>query len=316
MAVDLSWYWWYRRRYPEAVGWQERLLDSAPDDTRLRARALAHIALLARGYGDLERAAVAVSEAKARFDALGDRRGQAHVLWTLTLLLLGQERLAEARSAAREYLRLNHELGDLARQAFAFTQLGLVATFDEDLVAARSWHEQSLRLARTVGDRFHTVRVCYMLGAVRRRLGDYAGAAELFAEAAQLVDTKDTLACSWEWIFSGDLAVDQGQYERAAEMYRTALRHFQRVGVAPWVHLVTQRIAILAIRRGDDRRGVRILSVRHETDMMALASMFPELASERRRALESARLVLARNRSRSNPQLARHSHRKTRCSKP
>src|SRR5262249_42564393 len=47
MAVDLSWYWWYRRRYPEAVGWQERLLDGAPDDPRLQARALAHIALLA-----------------------------------------------------------------------------------------------------------------------------------------------------------------------------------------------------------------------------------------------------------------------------
>ena len=56
MAVDLSWYWWYRRRYPEGVGWQERLLDSAPGDTQLQARALAHIGLLAREYGDVERA--------------------------------------------------------------------------------------------------------------------------------------------------------------------------------------------------------------------------------------------------------------------
>src|SRR5580765_3886643 len=72
MAVDLSWYWWYRRRYPEGVGWQERLLDRAADDTRLRARALAHVGLLAREYGDLARAQVALSEAKVRFDALGD----------------------------------------------------------------------------------------------------------------------------------------------------------------------------------------------------------------------------------------------------
>ena len=64
MAVDLSWYWWYRRRYPEGVGWQERLLDSAPGDAQLRARALAHIGLLARGYGDVERAQFAVSEAR------------------------------------------------------------------------------------------------------------------------------------------------------------------------------------------------------------------------------------------------------------
>ncbi|MBV9354715.1 MAG: helix-turn-helix transcriptional regulator, partial [Chloroflexi bacterium] len=47
-----------------------------------------------------------------------------------------------------------------------------------------------------------------------------------------------------------------------------------------------------AIRMGDQRRGVRILSARHETDALALASIFPELAYERRRALEHARLVL------------------------
>jgi hypothetical protein len=72
----------------------------------------------------------------------------------------------------------------------------------------------------------------------------------------------------------------------------TALRHFQRVGFRPWVNLVTQRIGIMAIRMGDQRRGARILSARHETDALALASMFPELAYERRRALEHARLVL------------------------
>jgi non-specific serine/threonine protein kinase len=93
-------------------------------------------------------------------------------------------------------------------------------------------------------------------------------------------------------MFPGDLAVDGGQYERAAELYMTALRHFQRVGFRPWVNLVTQRIGIMAIRVGDERRGVRILSARHETDALALASMFPELAYERRQALEHARLVL------------------------
>jgi hypothetical protein len=47
---------------------------------------LAHVGLLAREYGDLARAQVALNEAKARFDALGDGRGQAHVLYTLTFM--------------------------------------------------------------------------------------------------------------------------------------------------------------------------------------------------------------------------------------
>ena len=202
--------------------------------------------------------------------------------------------MADARSAAHEYLRLNQELGDLARQVFALTQLGLVATFDEDLSAARTWHEQALRLARTLDDRFNIARLCYLLGGVRRLLGDYPGAAELFAEAMPLIDTNDVFACAWDWMFSGDLAVDLRQYERAAELYTIALRHFERVGFRPWVNLVTQRIGIMAIRRRDERRGVRILSTQHQTDALALTSMFPELTYERRRALEHARVVLGK----------------------
>ena len=178
MAVDLSWYWWLRRRYLEGVGWHERLLDSASSDTQLHARALAHIGLLAREYGDVERAQLALAEARTEFDALGDRRGQSHVLWTMTFLYLGQGRLSDARIAGREYLRMNQALGDLARQVFGMAQMGLIATFDEDLIAAREWHEQALRLARTLEDRFSIARLSYLLGGVRRLLGDYAGAAE------------------------------------------------------------------------------------------------------------------------------------------
>ena len=54
------------------------------------------------------------------------------------------------------------------------------------------------------------------------------GAAELFAEATPLIDTRDVFACAWEWIFSADLAVEAGQYERAAHLYGTALRQFHQ----------------------------------------------------------------------------------------
>jgi hypothetical protein len=115
LAVDASWHWWYRLRHLEGVGWLETLLESAPDDTLLQARALAHIGLLAREYGDVERAQRVLSEARVRFDALGNRRGQAHVLNTLTLLCLAQERLADARAAATECLRRTNALGSDAR---------------------------------------------------------------------------------------------------------------------------------------------------------------------------------------------------------
>jgi non-specific serine/threonine protein kinase len=291
-AVDLSWYWWHRRRHMEGVYWQETLLAHGLGDAQLQARALAHIGLLAREYGDLDRAQLALSEARARFDALGSRRGQAHVLNTLTLLYLGQGRLADARSAATECLRLNQELGDLARQMFALAHMGFVAILEEDFLAASSWQEQSLHLARTLGDRFRTMRQCYLLGAVRRLLGDYATAAELFTEAASLLDPKDPWARPWEWIFPADLAADEGRYAEAAQLYQTALHHNQRVGNRVGVSWVTQRLGILAIRMGDPRRGVRVLAATDEIGAQALRGNVPELAYERRRALDHARAVL------------------------
>ena len=46
-------------------------------------------------------------------------------------------------------------------------------------------------------------------------------------------------ARAWEWIFPGDLAVDEGQYQRAAELYGTALRHYQRVSFRAGMILLT-----------------------------------------------------------------------------
>jgi DNA-binding CsgD family transcriptional regulator/tetratricopeptide (TPR) repeat protein len=274
------------------VRWQETLFASAPGDTQLQARALAHIGLLAREYGDFDRAQFALSEAKARFDALGNNRGRAHVLSTLTLLCLGEERLADARAAAIECLRINQELGDLARQMFALVHLGFLATLEEDFLAASTCHEEALRLARTLDDRFRIMRQCYLLGAIRRLLGDYLAAAELFAEAAPLLDRKDPWARAWEWIFPADLAVDEGQYERAAELYRTALHHYELVSFRAGMYWVTQRLGILAIRMGDPRRGVRILATPGETGAPMLRGNVPELAYERRRALEHAHGLL------------------------
>jgi non-specific serine/threonine protein kinase len=131
-----------------------------------------------------------------------------------------------------------------------------------------------------------------VLGAIRRLLGDYSGAAKLFAEAAPLLDTKDTWARAWEWIFPGDLAVDEGQYETAAELYKKALRHNQGVSFRAGTSWVAQRLAMLAIRMGDTRHGVRILAATREIGATTIRGNVPELAYERRRSLDHARVVL------------------------
>jgi len=156
----------------------------------------------------------------------------------------------------------------------------------------RADHARALLAKYRIPDSSMDVAARQLKAAIAYDLGDYAAAADLFAEAAPLLDTKDPWARAWEWIFPGDLAADEGQYERAAELYRTALQHYQRVSFRAGVYWVTQRLGILAIRMGDQCRGVRILATPCESGATMLRGNVPELAYERRRAMEQARVLL------------------------
>jgi len=126
-------------------------------------------------------------------------------------------RVADARVCCSAYLRLNEELATSRGQVFASpTWVG--RQFDGSY--------RSEKVARAVtparshpGDSavYHRA-LCYMLCRYAAAGGDYAGAADLFAEAAPLIDTKDALAARVGMDVPRDMAVDEGQYERAAQL--------------------------------------------------------------------------------------------------
>jgi non-specific serine/threonine protein kinase len=93
-------------------------------------------------------------------------------------------------------------------------------------------------------------------------------------------------------MFPADLAVDEGRFQEGARLYRTALQYYERVSFRTGVSWTTQRLAILAIRTGDHRRGVRVLAAAQDIGAKTLQGNAPELAYERRRALDEARVVL------------------------
>jgi DNA-binding CsgD family transcriptional regulator len=88
------------------------------------------------------------------------------------------------------------------------------------------------------------------------------------------------------------VAVDEGRYQQAAALYATALRYDERVSHRAGVSWVTQRLGFLAIRAGEERCGVRVLAATREPGAAMLRGNVPELAYERRRALDHARAVL------------------------
>jgi tetratricopeptide (TPR) repeat protein len=250
------------------------------------------IGFLAREYGDFERARAPLTEALPRFAALNDREGQAWTLSNLGLLHAGEGRLAEAQRCQEQSLALYREVGVSAQVAVAFNHLGNLAAQTGDFTAASRWHEESLALARQLGSRFRIMRQLYLLGSMARLLGEHARARQLFVEATTLMRSGDPFAWVWQWTYPADLATDEGAYEQAGELYNRALQHYQRLGWQPGISHIVQRLGILAIRTGNERQGVRLVAATHAIGAGIVHVHLPEVAHERRAALEQARAVL------------------------
>jgi tetratricopeptide (TPR) repeat protein len=179
-------------------------------------------------------------------------------------------------------------VGDTAQVAVALNQLGLLAAQAGDFAAASGRHEESLALARRVGDRVRTMRQLYLLGSMARLLGDQARARRLFAEAAGLMRPGDPGLWPSQWIYPADLATDEGAYDEAGDLYRLALRHYRQLGSQPGLSFVVQRLGMLAIRMGNEHRGVRLVAATHDIGEGVLRVHAPELPHERRAALDRA----------------------------
>ena len=128
-----------------------------------------------------------------------------------------------------------------------------------------------------------------------------------------MLDLKDPLSRARGWIYPADLAVDQGQYTLAVELYTTALRDFERVGIRASVDWVAKRLGIVAIRMGDHRRGVRILTGRHEIDALALAGLYRSSSTSAVARSTMRASCLVRRPLLPSPHLVGHSRSKTRC---
>ena len=92
------------------------------------------------------------------------------------------------------------------------------------------------------------------------------------------------------------------------EMRTLALvRLLEIIGEAARAVSEPTRLGILAIRMGDHRRGVRILSAPREIDALALAGVFRSLSVTAAGRWSTRALNSARNPLQPSPQLARHS---------
>lgn len=203
-----------------------------------------------------------VNEARAWADTLlagaPSDRDRVALLGIAAWLANRQQDHDHAAKAALEATKLSSELGDIALEANSLMQQGLVARNRGDFGAARDLLDAGYTRWQLIGRPGATALA--LRGHVRGYLGDVPGGMADIAEALERLGRSIVPPRSrgYALTWAGDLALKQGDVERAAPVFDEALRIF-RAQQDPWVvALLLDGFAHLAVATGAPSRALRL----------------------------------------------------------
>lgn len=189
---------------------------------------------------------------------------RAKALVALGIIEVYQGAVQEAVRHLTEGLAASQDQGEAFSEAFALLGLGGLTVLRGDHVRGAALLEASISAAHTVADQrlagIMVGRGLINLAVISRTEGDYALATERLETALRL--HRDA-----EYAFGtvlilgdlGDLARDQGDYQRAMSLYREALALGQANPRTRVVAEVIEAVGIVAIASGEAKRGATLL---------------------------------------------------------
>ncbi len=148
-----------------------------------RAVALGNLATVYQGLGEYRQAREMHEQARATFDALGDRRNVAVSLHQLGMLHQVQGEYGRAREMYEQSLAIKQELGDRTGVARSLGQLGILYQAQGEYGRARERYEQALAIAQELGDRAGVARSLHNLGLLLEKENDLDEAVQYIAAA-------------------------------------------------------------------------------------------------------------------------------------
>lgn len=261
LANSLRHFWLVRGSLRRGRGWLTQLLEhpGTQERSRVRARALRHAGILARGQGEFLAAIPLVRESVAILRELGDTLEIPKSLGLLgSLIFYGGDDDA-AGALFEQCLAITRESGDRQGTAIALNHLGTLATRRRDYDAARALFDESLTIMRELEDRRGTAFPLNHLGILATRGRDYDAAHALFEEGLAIMrELEDRHGIALLLIGFGELADSQGDYGAAHALLEQGLALYRELEDTHGIAKCLESSALAIANAGDTKRAVRL----------------------------------------------------------
>ncbi|HKT48552.1 MAG TPA: tetratricopeptide repeat protein [Candidatus Acidoferrales bacterium] len=227
----------FRETFPEAK-----------DDPRVDAAE----ASAADQMSDFKREAAAAGRAIERGKQRGERLivARAQLLEGWALANLGDH--AAAETATLEAKASYEAVGDRVGVSRALHNLGNIASMNSRLPEAEKYFEQAVAIRREIQDNVGLARGLGDLGLVHEHAGDLAGALKFYQESAAIArKVADAQAMGIALSNAGNIYNSQGRSEEARKSYEEAARIFREGRDRGNLALVLANLSNFAVNRGD-----------------------------------------------------------------
>jgi non-specific serine/threonine protein kinase len=238
LAGALFWFWFVRDQHPEALGWLDQaLMWGTAVSPAVRAKALFGAGVFAWSLNDLTRAEGLLTESVALSREIGDRGISILALGALGLTLCQNGQDEHGGMLVEESIVLARELGEPWLLAYALLHRLLKVAYgpalqrDGERTDARAAGAEALELYRAAGDGVSIAAVELCLGELALHEGDYERAEASFRSALPVMR-----AVGWRRSVAdglarlGDVARAQGDFAEAHSLYAEARTLYHQSG--------------------------------------------------------------------------------------
>ncbi|GAB3975116.1 LuxR family transcriptional regulator [Actinoallomurus acanthiterrae] len=238
MAAGLSYYWQVTGLHGEGRRWLDQSLAFDARPTRTRVRALWADAWLALLQGELSTARLLLKEGGALAEKLHDESGGAWVTQLTAYADMNDGRLAECGPLYRQALSVHRALHDEPAVVLTLIRMAILAVLTMDIEAGIDHCREGLEWCERNGVRTLSSNLLWVLGILRWRSGDTAGAVVAERHSIRLaLPFDDPMALARALEVLAWVAATDGEAEKAATLLGALDGLWRSFGGEPFLYL-------------------------------------------------------------------------------